>query len=131
MASISIPGVFEPVVINGRNLVDGGIINPLPTSVLMKAGIAKIIAVNTLPSAEDIQKSKKKVSNIFDIIVNSIQASEYLLAETSCQDADIAMHPILSKVDWYEFYENPSIIKRGEEEALRYLSRLKELSATT
>lgn len=30
MASISVPGIFEPAVIGGRLLVDGGIINPLP-----------------------------------------------------------------------------------------------------
>ena len=127
MASVAIPGVFEPVTINGKLLVDGGIIDPLPTDVLIRAGAAKIIAVNALPSPEDIQKSKKKVANIFDIIVNSVQASEYLLAETACQDADVAMHPILSTADWYEFYEGEKIVKKGEEEALKFLPQLKEL----
>lgn len=127
MASIAIPGVFEPVVVEGRLLVDGGIVNPLPTNILMKAGVTKIIAVNTIPSPEDVQKHKKKVSNIFDIIVNSIQASEYLLAEISCQGSDIVMHPVLPAVDWYELYESPKIIKRGEEEALKYVPQLKEL----
>ena len=128
MASVAIPGVFEPVKIGGRLLVDGGIINPLPTNVLMRSGVAKIIAINALPSPDDIQKSTKKVSNIFDFIVNSIQASEYIMAETSCQDADIAMHPILSTADWYEFYEYDEIVKRGEEEALKFLPQLKELT---
>jgi len=127
MASISIPGMFEPVKIDGKLLVDGGIINPLPTSVLMRQGAAKIIAVNTLPSPEDVQKFKKKDFNIFDMIVRNIQASEYLLAEASCQTADIAMHPVLAGVDWYELYEVERIIKRGEEEASKYIARLKEL----
>jgi len=127
MASVAIPGIFEPVMINGRPLVDGGIINPLPTNVLMRMGVTKIIAVNTLPSPEDIQMSRKKVTNIFDILVNGIQASEYLLAETNCQNADIAMHPMLPKVDWYEIYEGLRAIKRGEEEALKFLPRIKEL----
>ncbi|MFA4982373.1 MAG: patatin-like phospholipase family protein [Candidatus Omnitrophota bacterium] len=131
MASVSIPGIFEPVKIDGRLLVDGGIINPLPTNVLTRSGVEKIIAVNSLPSPEDIQKSKKKLTNIFDIIVNSVQASEYLLAETSCQVADIAMHPILPTADWYEFYESEKIIMKGEEEAIKYLPRLKELVIST
>jgi NTE family protein len=131
MASVSIPGIFEPVVIEGMLLVDGGIINPLPTNVLMKLGVAKIIAVNALPSPQDIQRSKKKVTNIFDIIVNSVQASEYLLAEMSCQDVDIAMHPVLPRIDWYEFYESQKVIKRGEEEALRYLKQLRDLAAAS
>ncbi|MBI5144210.1 MAG: patatin-like phospholipase family protein [Candidatus Omnitrophica bacterium] len=128
MASIAIPGVFEPVTIEGRCLVDGGIINPLPTNLLMRLGVSKIIAVNALPSPSDVQRSKRKVSNIFDVIVNSIQASEYLLAERSCQDADVAMHPVVPTVDWYEFYESAKVVKRGEEEALKYLPQLKELA---
>jgi predicted acylesterase/phospholipase RssA/CRP-like cAMP-binding protein len=129
MASVSIPGMFAPVTINGRLLVDGGIINPLPCNTLMKYGAAKIIAVNALPGPEDVRKFKKKDFNIFDMIVRNIQASEYLLAEASCQGADIAMHPVLAGVDWYEIYEVGRIIQKGEEEAMRYLSRLKELAS--
>lgn len=129
LASVSIPGVFEPVEREGRLLVDGGIVNPLPTNVLMRMGVPKIIAVNALPSPEDIRALKKRASNIFDIIVNSMQASEYLLAEMSCENADIALHPVPSGVDWYAFYEGAAIIRRGEEEALRYLAQLKELAA--
>jgi len=128
MASIAIPGVFEPVMIKGRALVDGGIINPVPGNVLTRTGVSKIIAVNTLASPEDIQKSDRKLSNIFDFIVNTIEAGEYLLAEMSCQNADIAMHPVLPAADWYEFYKSDKIIKRGEEEALKYLAQLKELA---
>ena len=127
MASLAIPGVFEPVEIGGRPIVDGGIVNPLPTNVLMKMGVSKIIAINALPSPDDIQKSKKKLANIFDVMVNSIQASEYILAEMNCQNVDIAMHPIVPSVDWYEFYESAKIIRRGEEEALKYLPQLREL----
>ena len=128
MASVAIPGVFEPVKVGERFLVDGGIINPLPTNVLMKMSVAKIIAVNTLPSPEDIQRSKRKFSNIFDVIVNSVQAGEYLLAEISCQDADIALRPIVPTVDWYEFYESEKIVKKGEEESLKCLSQFRELA---
>ncbi len=128
LASVSLSGLFEPVRIGGRLLVDGGIINPLPTNVLMKAGVSKIIAVNTLPSPADIQRSTKRMSNIFDIIVNSVQASEYLLAEMSCQNADIAMHPVPPTIEWYEFYEGSRIVKRGEEEATKFLPQLKALA---
>lgn len=129
MASIAIPGIFQPVKIGNRILVDGGIIDPVPSAVLMRLGVSKVIAVNTLASPEDVRRSDRKVSNIFDFMVNSIEASEYLLAEMNCQNADVAMHPILPSADWYEFYKAPEIIKRGEEEALKHLSQLKELAA--
>ncbi len=127
LASVSVPGVFEPVNIDGRILVDGGIVNPLPTNVLSKMGANKIIAVNVLPSPEDIVRSKKKVTNIFDIIVNSVQASEYILAQMSGQNADILMHPVAYALDWYEFFFGDKAVARGEEEAKKFLPAIREL----
>jgi NTE family protein len=54
MASIAIPGLFAPVKVNGDLLVDGGIIEPVPVGTLVKMGIKKIIAVDTLPRPENI-----------------------------------------------------------------------------
>jgi NTE family protein len=45
-ASISIPGMFTPVLRNGRYLVDGGLVNPLPVDLLKNHGLDAIIAVN-------------------------------------------------------------------------------------
>lgn len=45
-ASISIPGMFTPVLRNGRYLVDGGLVNPLPVNLLKNHGLDTIIAVN-------------------------------------------------------------------------------------
>ncbi|MFH0878032.1 MAG: patatin-like phospholipase family protein [Candidatus Omnitrophota bacterium] len=113
LASIAIPGVFSPYRIRDRYYIDGGILNPLPTNVLVEAGAKKIIAVNVLPNSADIErtyellskreptfskhfrflkkavfKGQKKVSrffqpNIFDVIVSSVQSIEYSLAQLS------------------------------------------------
>ncbi len=56
-ASISIPGIYSPVKYKDGFLIDGGILNPIPVSVLLKMDAKKIIAVNTLPSPADIEKS--------------------------------------------------------------------------
>lgn len=45
-ASISIPGVFSPVRIGGRLLVDGGVVNPLPVNVARAMGATHVVAVN-------------------------------------------------------------------------------------
>ncbi|MEQ8524228.1 patatin-like phospholipase family protein [Gracilimonas sp.] len=45
-ASVSIPGFFVPVVDNGRVLVDGGVLNPLPVNLVQKQEDAIIVAVN-------------------------------------------------------------------------------------
>lgn len=58
-SSISIPGVYAPVRQNGGYLIDGGIINPVPVSVLLRMNVRKIIAVNTLPGPDDVYKILK------------------------------------------------------------------------
>jgi len=70
VASISIPGVFAPHAIGGRFYIDGGVVDPLPTDVLVEAGAKKIIAVNVLPSPEEIERTydllqKKRVKPDF------------------------------------------------------------------
>ena len=57
MASIAIPGVFAPTISAGDLIIDGGILEPVPVGTLVKAGINKIIAVNVLPSSQDISRS--------------------------------------------------------------------------
>lgn len=45
-ASISIPGVFTPVVLNGRLLVDGGLVDPVPISPMASVRSDAIVAVD-------------------------------------------------------------------------------------
>ena len=45
-ASFSLPGIFRPVKINGRWLMDGALVNPIPVSVCRALGARIVIAVN-------------------------------------------------------------------------------------
>lgn len=45
-ASIGIPGIFTPSLVDGRHLVDGGLVNPLPVSVCRAMGADAVIAVD-------------------------------------------------------------------------------------
>ena len=45
-ASMSIPGVFEPIDIGGCVLVDGGLVNPVPIDVCRALGADSVIAVD-------------------------------------------------------------------------------------
>jgi NTE family protein len=45
-ASISLPGIFLPVYYNDRWLVDGGLVNPVPVSVVRQADVDLVIAVD-------------------------------------------------------------------------------------
>ncbi len=59
-ASFSLPGIFTPVQKDGHNLVDGGLVNPVPVSTVKGMGADFIIAVdlnNVVESAIDQNKS--------------------------------------------------------------------------
>lgn len=52
-ASISIPGVFRPYRIDGRWLLDGGLVNPVPISAVRALGFRRILGIN--PNARGAQ----------------------------------------------------------------------------
>lgn len=59
-ASASIPGLYVPVVQDGRVLVDGGVLNPLPINLVNKEEDAIIVAVDLNAKAD---KNLKKIKS--------------------------------------------------------------------
>lgn len=61
-ASVSLPGIFTPVVENNKVLVDGGVLNPLPINLVNKQDGAIIVAVdiNSRTIIEDLLVKEKK-----------------------------------------------------------------------
>lgn len=49
-ATMSVPGVFEPVELNGCHLLDGGVLDNVPVAVARQLGAEKVIAVDVLPN---------------------------------------------------------------------------------
>ncbi|MSR76656.1 MAG: cyclic nucleotide-binding domain-containing protein [Candidatus Omnitrophica bacterium] len=61
-ASISIPGIFSPVYHQGRYMLDGGVVDPLPVRVLSESGVKKIIAVNVLAGPKErIERNRYRI----------------------------------------------------------------------
>ena len=59
-ASISIPGVFAPKTLNGRVLLDGGLVNPLPVDVCRDMGAEFVIGID-VNLREMVRKPESKV----------------------------------------------------------------------
>jgi NTE family protein len=49
-ATMSVPGVFEPVELGGYKLLDGGVLDNVPVGVARSLGAEKVIAVDVLPN---------------------------------------------------------------------------------
>ncbi len=61
-ASTAVPGVFDPVEINGRILVDGGLVNPIPIAPTLNDSTDLTIAVNLNSLSDESQPSRKTSS---------------------------------------------------------------------
>ena len=65
---------------------------------------------------------------IFDVIMRSMQAMEYQIAEVACREADITLRPTVPGSHWLEFFSPEKFIRRGEEVALEYLPELQRIT---
>lgn len=68
VASCSIPGVFIPALIDGRELVDGGLTSPLPVAVARQLGADFVIAVDV-----GGKPSPKARGGLYEIILQSFE----------------------------------------------------------
>ncbi len=151
-ASCGLPLIFVPYQIGGRYLVDGGLVNPVPTRVLADLGADILIAVNlTVPAADrphpqrggikkPLQSSATletlrqaaipqllKNPHIIDVFFNMIYTMEYEVSTSRQELADVLLHPNLKGFSWTELHRAPEIIKAGERAAEDSLPRIKAL----
>nr|WP_309868292.1 patatin-like phospholipase family protein [Desmospora profundinema] len=121
-ASISIPGIFEPVEWEGRTLVDGGVIDRIPVQVLKEMGADAIIAVDVVPCLPTV-----RMDNIFDVIAQTLSVMEREILNTRAVDADVLIHPDLADINPTAFTRVDECIRRGEEAAREQMDRIRGL----
>jgi NTE family protein len=125
-ASMSAPGVFAPVELNGRLLVDGGLAENLPINVArsMHADILIVSDVSFPLQPRAGLDSALSISNqMLAILVR--KDSDRQRATLTAQD--ILIEPDLGSATATDFTAPNSFIARGEEAARRTLARLEAL----
>jgi len=131
-ASSAIPGVFEPVEMNGRMLVDGGVLNLMPVAPVMSDMSDLIVAVNLYGDERIIDfklpHEVKKKQNLFEDVWRKIfsekedvvNQSINLMMETIFRyrkaeytpDIEIQIPKNIAK--WYDFHKAPELIEIGK-----------------
>ena len=87
-ASISIPGIFVPETVNGRLLVDGGVSDRVPVSVVRDMGADIVIAVDVSGL-----KKNQEISTIYDVILQSLDIMQQELISNRALQSDIYLRP--------------------------------------
>ncbi|MFA5075963.1 MAG: patatin-like phospholipase family protein [Patescibacteria group bacterium] len=130
-ASMAVPGIFTPIYLAGQILVDGGVVDPLPSRLAREMGADLVIAVN-LTKHYPPKDSQKKIS-LFENINISFRLMSRRLAEYSFADADIVIEPKIICKDFlgikkYFFDQaGPEIMASGEEAARESLLAIKKI----
>jgi NTE family protein len=95
-ASMSFPGVFQPIKINGRTLVDGGMLNNLPVDVAYEMGADVIIAIDLSQSDNSNYMDKNLfINGLLDWLISRPDHKKYI---NNCDQADIHIHPDLHEI---------------------------------
>ena len=133
-ASVAIPGICEPVTLDGIEYTDGGVADPLPVNVLKNAGMDKIIAVSVLPSVKELRSMKERTKekdnggvmswlnkhinyyaegNVFNIQRRAEFGMQMRLANLSLKNADISLRPVICDAKWHDYAGYDKFIEVG------------------
>lgn len=124
-ASYSLPGMFAPVEINGKLLMDGGMVNPLPFDVIKDdcdITVAIDVSAKKTKSEDLIPPAYEVLFSAFQIMQNSIVNEMFKLSQP-----DILIKTKIENVRIHEFTKVDSIFKqtsKSKEELKRKLSAI-------
>jgi NTE family protein len=119
-ASISIPGIFEPVVTAQRVLIDGGMVDSVPYE-RIRADCDVLVAINVLGDPSPVPQPLKK-PNIYEAILTSFQIMEAANVETKLGRSrpDLLVSPKLHGVNILDFHKLGSILESVTADAAQF-----------
>lgn len=121
-ASCSWPGIFPPVMIGGRKLVDGGIRNSIPSKMARRLGATVVIAVDV-----GFCVKTTKLENLFQLFIQSIQIMGKELDAYQSMQADVVIKPKLHNIDQFAFEQARRAISDGEDAAQAAIPQIRKI----
>lgn len=126
-STMSIPGLFAPVRVDGMVLVDGGMRNNYPTDLAKKVGADIVIGVNL----SEGYKGYNEINNLADIINTGIDMLGRTSFESNIDIPDVNIKPDLHEFNMLSFDDRSidTIINRGYQAALAVAAKLDSIKA--
>lgn len=155
-ASLAIPGIVRPVLIDGVEYVDGGLVDPLPVDLLRRMGMDVVIAVSVVPTVAELTRDRLALTNgpatkrglirrgasfvnrhinyfakdnVLDILRRSVLLPQMRVAENALKRADIGIRPVMSETGFHDYCDADKYIAAGREAAEKVADRIRR--ATT
>jgi NTE family protein len=119
-ASCSIPGVFVPKDLNGRELVDGGLVSPLPVRAARQLGADLVIAVDVAA-----RPRRSDFTGLYEVILQSFEIMGRALADQEALQADLVIRPDTGQYASSDFSVRREMIQAGYEATQAVLPELR------
>jgi NTE family protein len=119
-ASSAVPGVFQPVNINGRDYVDGGLTSPVPAQAARSMGADFVIAVDI----SNVSR-RAKLTSTMDVLLQTFAIMGHTISSHELKDADIVIRPKTTAISSTDFDDRNLAILEGEKAAAAAMPELK------
>lgn len=126
-ASMSAPGIFAPVVVDGRTLVDGGLSGNVPVEALRQMEVDVIIAVDVefpLYPAEELESALDITAQMVTILIRKETRRQL----DSLDEDDVLIRPELGDFGSANFAEIAEAVEPGARAARDAAERLRRYS---
>ena len=112
-ASCAYPGAFQPVMVEGRRMVDGLLSYSVPVQPLREMGAEKVIAVH-FPSRGASRSAPRHLMEVIGQCFSIAQANARSLWES---EVDLLIEPDVGSFSFNDFQHAPDLIRLGQEAA--------------
>jgi NTE family protein len=121
-ASCAYPGVFLPVMVNGRLLVDGMLAHSLPIQPVRDMGADKVLAASLRSS----WKNGDGPRHIFDVIGQCFAIAQDLNGAQARLSADLVIEPDVTGYRYDDFEHSETLVEIGERATLAVLPEIRK-----
>ena len=126
-ASCTIPGWYVPVIDpQGRQLVDGGLVMVVPSSVARSLGADVVIAVDVNREGATFLGSSGSGS-VIGVLLQSIMVVQKTASSYQLERSDLVISPKVGHIRWDEMGRREELIAAGYEAGLQNIPKIKEL----
>lgn len=123
-ASASFPTLLDPFVINNKLLLDGGIANNFPISIMKSKGIDIVIGVNV----EGRLINKDQLTSVVSILNQIVIYQMYYKTQLEKEKVEVYIHPDIFDFNVVDFDKKLEILEKGRLEAEKYSDVFKEIA---
>jgi NTE family protein len=124
VASAAFPSLFSPVEVDGKLIVDGGVVNNYPIKEVRDLGADIIIGVDV----QDDLLDRRNLKNATRILVQITNLQSIEKMKKKVKDTDIYIKPDISNYRVISFDKGAEIIRKGEEAAFGVYEKIKALA---